>query len=359
MMGRPWLTVFTTFTVWCYATSTGKAHAATTATANSGVTLWQSGATMIGIGVAAATLIALALVLVVRPRRQTVGDRLMPFVSSLGHDGGASDDVASQQSSTALDAIERAFGDAGWWRRLDQKVELAEITPPTVKIVAGTALGTVMAVAVLGGVAHSPILALFGCMVPVVVNAAIGRKLRKRRGAFAEQLADNLQVLASSMRGGQSMAGGLEIVAEEAAEPARSEFRRIVAEDRLGIPLEEAIRIVARRMESRGMEQVALVAAIQREAGGNTADVLDRVVETMRERTELQRLVKTLTAQGRISRNVVSALPALLLLAISVLNPKYVSPLIHTSTGQFMLGLCVFLVVMGFLAISRIVNIKV
>lgn len=107
------------------------------------------------------------------------------------------------------------------------------------------------------------------------------------------------------------------------------------------------------------MEQVALVAAIQREAGGNTADVLDRVVETMRERTELQRMVKTLTAQGRISRNVVSALPVLLLLVISVLNPKYISPLIHTSTGQFMLGLCAFLVVMGFLAISRIVNIKV
>jgi tight adherence protein B len=355
MIGKPWLALFTTFMVWRFTTGTGRADAAVTGAATGGAaSFWQSTPAMIATGAGAAILIAMALLLIVRPRRQSVRERVEPFLPA-----GLGGDRDERPFAALLDAIESAFGKSGWWHRLDRRVELAGIETPTSVIVAGTVAGTVVAALGLGALVHSPILALFGCMTPIVVNGAIGRKLNKRRQAFSDQLADNLQILASSMRGGQSMAGGLEVVAEEAAEPARSEFRRIVAEDRLGIPLDEAIRIVARRMESRGMEQVALVAAIQREAGGNTADVLDRVVENMRERAELQRMVKTLTAQGRISRNVVSALPGGLLAVLSVMNPKYISPLIHTGTGQIMLGVCAFLTTTGFLAISRVVNIKV
>jgi tight adherence protein B len=354
MIGKPWLTLLTTFTVWCYAARVGKANAATGA-GEAVTSFWESGAAMIVVGLVAAVLIGMALSLLLRPRAQTVRDRLAPFVSPAAP-GEEGDDL---RGSPLFAAVERALSDYGWWGKIEVRLELAGIPLGVSRLVAYGAVATVLAVLAAVALAGSPILAIFGGLIPVAIHLWIGRSLRKRQVAFAEQLADNLQVLASSMRGGQSMAGGLAIVAQEAAEPARHEFKLIVAEERLGVPLDEAVRIVARRMESRDMEQVALVAAIQRDAGGNTADVLDRVVETIRERMELRRMVKTLTAQGRISRNVMTALPGLLLLAISAMNPEYAEPLLHSTGGQMMLGVAVGLVALGYWVISRIVNIKV
>lgn len=359
MIGRPWLMLFTTFTIWCYVVKSGNAYAATRTAGEVPTPFWQSSIAMIGVGLASATLVCLALLLLTRPRTRTVRDRLAPFVGAEERSVPSEDTGSPGNGGPLASLLERVFEDASWWQRLDERVKLAGIEAPTAKIVLQTALATLLATVTFAMIVGSPILAVFGAGTPILVLVLVERRLRGRQADFAEQLADNLQMLASSMRGGQSMAGGLAVVAEEAAEPARGEFRLIVAEERLGVPLDEAIRLVARRMDSRGMDQVALVAAIQRQAGGNTADVLDRVVETIRERIELQRMVKTLTAQGRISRNIVSALPVLLLLTLSVINPAYVRPLLHTTGGQMMLGLGAVLTAIGFWVISRIVNIKV
>jgi tight adherence protein B len=113
------------------------------------------------------------------------------------------------------------------------------------------------------------------------------------------------------------------------------------------------------RMDNRDLAQVALVAALQRETGGNTAEVLERVTDTIRERFQLRRLVKTLTAQGRMSRWVVSALPVGLLLIITALNPAYERPMFTDPTGRVLLVIAATLIVSGSLVIKRIVNIKV
>jgi len=165
--------------------------------------------------------------------------------------------------------------------------------------------------------------------------------------------------VASAIRAGHSMVGAFSVMVDEASEPSRSEFRQIVNDERLGVPLEEAIRRVGQRMDSRDLDQVALVATIQRETGGNTAEILDRVVQTIRQRGELRRLMETMTAQGRFSRVVVTAIPPLLLVAISLINPEYLRPLFHTGTGNVLLGLAVALVVAGSLVIKRMVNVKV
>ena len=101
------------------------------------------------------------------------------------------------------------------------------------------------------------------------------------------------------------------------------------------------------------------MAALQRQTGGNTAEVLDRVTETIRERFELRRTVRTLTAQGRLSRWVVSLLPLFLLLVISLLNPHYIHPLVATLPGRIAIGFAAVMVVSGSLVIKRIINIKV
>jgi tight adherence protein B len=201
--------------------------------------------------------------------------------------------------------------------------------------------------------------AIVGLAVPFVVRSQILRKLERRRKAFAEQLPDNLQVLASALRAGHSFVGALSVVVDDADEPSRTEFRRVVADEQLGVPLEDSIRAVVKRMDNEDLEQVALVASLQRQTGGNMAEVLERVTETIRERFELRRMIQTLTAQGRMSRWVLTALPVGLLLAISTINPGYVQPLFESTGGRFALFLAAAMVTAGSLLIKRIVNIKV
>ena len=145
----------------------------------------------------------------------------------------------------------------------------------------------------------------------------------------------------------------------DAPEPARSEFQRVVADEQLGVPIDNALRVVVERMKSRELEQVALVGALQRETGGNTAEVLDQVTDTIRERFELQRTVQTLTAQGRMSRWVLTALPLFLLGVITIINPGYMSIMYHTTGGKAALVMSGISVVCGSFVIKKIVNIKV
>ena len=133
----------------------------------------------------------------------------------------------------------------------------------------------------------------------------------------------------------------------------------MVADDQLGVPLEEALGGVAKRMKSRDMEQVVLVASVQGEAGGNVAEVLDRVTESIRERQEVRRLVRVLTAQGRLARWVVSALPVGLLIMISITNGDYMRPLFHHTSGLIVLFFAGLMVIAGSVVIGKIVDIEV
>jgi tight adherence protein B len=200
---------------------------------------------------------------------------------------------------------------------------------------------------------------ILGLLIPFAVWSFVKRKAERKRAQFAEQLPDNLAVLASAIRAGHSFVGALSVVVNDAPEPARSEFQRVVADEQLGRPLDEALEVVVYRMRNQDLAQVALVAALQRETGGSTAEVLDRVVDTVRDRAELRRLVKTLTAAGRMSRWVVSFLPLALILAILILSPSYLHPLFSHTSGKILFVFATLLVICGSLVIKRIVDIKV
>jgi tight adherence protein B len=192
-----------------------------------------------------------------------------------------------------------------------------------------------------------------------VVRRVVIFKLARERKRFGEQLADNLQVIASALRAGYSLVGAMAISVDDAPEPTKREFERVVADEKLGVPLDEGLSVVARRMKSRDLEQLMLVASLQRETGGNTAEVLDRVADTVRERADVRRMVQTLTAQGRISRWIVSALPVGLALAIMAINPAYLDPLFKTPAGHAMLVLAVLFLFAGSAVIKKIVTIEV
>ena len=320
--------------------------------------LWRSVLTMIVVGLLAAGLFGLSVLLVLRPRGRTLTKRMAEFVS-VRQSQSESNIARERIAGRVLVGAERSLEATKWWARFKETLELAEIRMPALQIALWTVVATIFVMWLLAVVGGSVLFAVVGLAVPLVVRALIRRKLERRRKLFAEQLPDNLQVLASALRAGHSFVGALSVVVDDAAEPSRTEFRRIVADEQLGVPLEDAIRAVVRRMDNGDLEQVALVAALQRQTGGSMAEVLERVTQTIRERFELRRLVQTLTAQGRLSRWIVSALPVVLLLAISVINPGYTEPLFTTTAGRLALLFSAVMVVLGSYVIKRIVDIKV
>jgi tight adherence protein B len=314
----------------------------------------RSAGAMLVASVVSAILIALALVLLLRPRNRSVRSRMAEFVSV-----APTEEAKAQRGTDVLARAEKSFEQAKWWTRFKEKLEIAGIRMPAMQIVVWTAVATVFGMWILYAVGGSILFAPLALVIPFVVHSAVDRALERERRLFADQLQDNLQVLSSALRAGHSLVGSLSVVVEDCSEPSRSEFRRVVADEQLGVPLEEALGVVARRMASIDLGQVALVSALQRETGGNTAEVLDRVAENVRGRFELRRLVKTLTAQGRMSRWIVSFLPVGLLVLITLVNPEYMQPLYTHAFGRVLLALAAVMVVAGSLVIRRIVNIKV
>lgn len=158
-------------------------------------------------------------------------------------------------------------------------------------------------------------------------------KAKKRRAAFEEQVPDTLLMLANSLRAGQGFEQGLAIVAAESPDPTAYEFKRLLAQQRLGISPEETLRTLADRMESESFEWAVLVTIIQRQVGGNLAEVYERIASTLRERDKLKREVKTLSAEGRMSAAVLVALPFVIGAGIALLSPEYISYLYTRTLG--------------------------
>ena len=320
----------------------------------------KSAVTMSVVGLVVAGLIGLgAYLLTSGPNKGTVRKRMAEFVS-------VPTAIRDSRRPTAhitekmLEGTDSMLRGSGWWQRFRWENEIAKISMPPEQIIVLTGVGALLALVLVKFVTGSLLLGVIIALgIPFGVRFILKKQLERQRKLFAEQLPDNLQVLASALRAGHSFIGALSVVVNDAPEPARSEFQRVVADEQLGVPIDSALRVVVERMKSRELEQVALVGALQRETGGNTAEVLDQVTDTIRERFELQRTVQTLTAQGRMSRWVLTALPLFLLLVITLINPGYMSVMYDSTGGRVVLVLSGISVICGSFVIKRIVNIKV
>jgi tight adherence protein B len=320
---------------------------------------WGSAAAMIVVGFGSAFLIcfAAAWILIDRRRPPTTEERISAFVT-MGEPEKEEPAEEAQQDSL-YERLDTGLRGRAWWRRFSLDVDVAGIGHKPAQIAVLTAAVTVFTMWLFVTISGATWVALLAVIVPFGVRKFIGHRAAKQRLMFGEQLADNLQVLASAMRAGQSFAGALAVAVADAPEPAKREFERVVSDERLGVPLEESLGAVVERMENRDLHQVALVAALQREAGGNSAEVLDRVADTIRDRVALRRLISSLTAQGRLSRWVVSLVPVGLVVYMALVAPEYLDPLLKTTAGNVMLGLAITMGTAGSLIIKRIVEIKV
>ena len=228
----------------------------------------------------------------------------------------------------------------------------AEVVGTSVVIVVAGAL-----VALVGGfppLAGLGVCMAGGCAPPVVVSVLAAR----RRRQFAADLPGLLSVLAGTLRAGFALSQAVGAVADDMDGPVAQEFRRRAAEVNLGRPLPAALRAIAHRMDSDGVEWVAVAVEIHQQAGGNLAEVLDTVAATATERQRLQREVATLTAEGKISAVVLGILPPALAVVISILNPGYLGSLVAEPIGIVMVIGSAVAMVVGFVWMHHIVGIE-
>jgi tight adherence protein B len=236
-------------------------------------------------------------------------------------------------------------------------MDIGRITLSARVLIIATGAATVIVILLLAAV--SPIFAILGLGTPLVSRAWVRWKVKRVRDAFAEQLPPNLQVLAAGLRAGFTLLGALVATIDNAHEPSKSELGRAITDEQLGVPLEDAVRRVADRMDSRDLEQVAMLAELVRTTGGNAAEVLDVIVLAVRERQDLRRLVRTLTAQGRMARWILTGLPIATGLAFWAIQPEIVGSTWRTGAGQVFLVIAAIMVASGSYLIQRIIEVEV
>jgi tight adherence protein B len=311
--------------------------------------LLSPGSTVV-LSIVVAALVALILQSLLRRRQTALVERVNEFV--LGRKPAPRPERKRKRVPSRLGGMQAVR----WFGRLEHDLAIAEINVSARNLVAVTTLVTVVACFLL--VIVSPILVVLAFLIPLVPRALVKRRLEKIREEFADQLSTNLAVLASALRAGHGFAGALSVVVDNAHEPSRSELARVLADDQLGVPIEVAVRRIATRMANRDLEQIALVAELQRSAGGNAAEVLDTVVDTIRARGDIRRLVRTLSAQGRMARWILTFLPVFVGGFFWVLQPDAMRGMVASSGGQLALVVAALMVVAGSLTIKRIVDIK-
>lgn len=255
----------------------------------------------------------------------------------------------------------KRFADSrGFSDRMDAELESAGVSIRSGEFVVLSVVATFIGVVLGAALLRKPLLALaIGAAAGAGPWLALRMAMKRRADKLREQLPDVLTIMASSLRAGHSFMQSLDTVAREIPQPAATEFQRVVAEIRLGRPTEEALEALAERVGSDDFRWAVLAVNIQREVGGNLAEILDNVADTLRERAMMRRQVQVLTAEGRLSAWVLALLPVAIAFYMFAANPDYIGLLITTRIGIIMLVTALCLLAVGVVWMRKIVDIDV
>jgi tight adherence protein B len=305
-------------------------------------------------GLVAVTVGSLVIwLMLLGPRSSRTRERLMYDAA-----GNRSRPRLSVLAAWTTDLAERSLRNRTLGQRLDRYLEGAglDLRPGEVTVIIVSAMVVSYALgAVLGGVLLGVLLAT---MPPLVTRLVLSVRRDRRQTAFSEQLTDILQLISGSLRAGHGLLQGIDAVARDAEEPAASEFRRILIEHRLGRDLSTAMQSCAERMDNADFSWVVQAIGIHRDVGGDLSRVLDNVITTIRDRGDVHRQVRALSAEGRLSAWVLTGLPFVVLIGVRVLNPAYLSELFARPAGWIMLAIAALLMLIGTLWIRTIMRVR-
>src|SRR5438552_1289226 len=250
-------------------------------------------------------------------------------------------------------------------RRVQGKPTLSEdlaraglnITPPEYLLIriGAVGLGALIGLFRFGFTLGPVILGVIGFVLPPLVIAYLQRR---RQQQFNEQLASMLQLLSNSLKTGYAIDRALETVAAKSQPPVSTEFERVTTEITLGTSVEDALSALLLRINSPDLEFIVTAILLHVRVGGNLAEVLDNISDTLRDRLQTKRDMSVLTAQSRASASIITGLPILLALGLYVFVPGYYAPMTSTWVGYILLGIAAFLVLIGNVVISRMTQLE-
>lgn len=207
--------------------------------------------------------------------------------------------------------------------------------------------------------APTPLLPVFALLTGVLPLCWLSFRRKRRFAKFGAQLPDALSLLARALRSGNSLNSGLNMIVEEMADPISTEFQIAYEEQNLGIPIEQALKNMMARMPNLDLKFFVTAVAIQRQTGGDLAEIIDKICEVIRERFKILGMVQALTGEGRLSGAVLMALPIAIFIAVYYLNQDYVMLLFTTDLGKKMIAFGIVMQVVGAICIKKIIDIKV
>jgi len=320
-----------------------------------------------GAGLIAVIIVAVGIISA-RSEKDLVEERLGSIQNTDAYDSFLSDldqdgDAAVDDRGGTLDAIdnilsERSFGKK--WRkqlaRADLKLTVAEFAAIHVVSMMGF-FGAGYFVIFSGDLIFSIVAAFMGFFAPRIW---VARKISTRLIRFEQQLPDTLSLWVNALRSGYSVLQSMEAIAKDAPEPTQTEFRRVVQEVQLGIDMADALEHLLIRVESPDLDLVVTAVNIQREVGGNLAEILDVISNTIRERIKLKGEIRVLTSQGRMTGYLISGLPIALAMFLNGISPGYMGQMFsNRQCGWPMLGGGLALIGMGSAAIQKIIDIDI
>jgi tight adherence protein B len=316
---------------------------------------WTTDQALALIAGGVALVVLLATYVLLRPKRANYGRRVKGYVL---------DGAPHVERLVELPARPRRNGPrpgpSNVWARYAADVERASLgRHPLQILLAGMAIGTA-ATAVAGLSAGQPLAIAAGpALGGIGAWAFVTRRASAWYRHFDSTLPDALTVLASSLRAGHSLLQAVDHVAAEADEQTAPEWAEVVRQTRLGVPVEDAIDEMTHRVGLRDLQWISLVARVQHQVGGNMAEMFDIVAETVRQRYRLRAQVHTLTAQGRMTRWILTLAPFALGAILTLVSPLYISAFLESTVGRLMiLGACCMIAV-GSLWLKKLVEIEV
>jgi tight adherence protein B len=265
-----------------------------------------------------------------------------------------------KQTTEATGMLARAFAKLRFTSNFQRVLEQANVNWSAAQTLVNlTAIASMLLALML--VIGMPPLASFGSaaavfMLPIWV---LYKRRKKRLKKLVNQLPNVFELLSQALRAGHSLASGMQLVAKELPDPAGTEFGRVFHEQNLGLKVEDALRNMAERVDLLDVRFFVTAVLIQRQVGGDLAEVLDKIGKVISERIQLFGAVQALTAEGRLSGYVLLALPGIVALAMLKVNPDYVIMLFTDPLGKMMLTTAIVMQLMGWAMIKKIVNIKV
>lgn len=311
-----------------------------------------------------------AVALIFGSGRSEVDERMERYVGGATVAAVAIEQPQLRREPDVADRIDKAIGERGFTRNIKTRIAKADIKLRVseyiaIQLISAVVVGLLIYLFLGSSLILAILAGFFGLFIPRIY---IGLAARRRQQAFENQLSDTLNLWVNALRSGYSVLQAMEAIATELPPPVSVEFERVVQEVRLGLSVPQALANMLRRMPSEDLDLVVTAVNIQREVGGNLAEILDTISYTIRERVRIKGEIRTLTAQGRLSGWILSVLPIGLAFVLVGINRSYMSelwvredPIIAglVPCGWILIAVGLIMMTAGIFVIQKIVDIEV